>query len=372
MSRKWRLLLIMTVLAGGRLEADRAHIVMSDGVSYEGDLTIMGSRPLIIVPEAAARERFVRQRRFALADLAAIVQRPEQQEMHRPWRYREAGKTDKDYGTGRYPWVNFFTELHLVNGDICRGHIISLPLRFTGDGPGKIFLLRQIKGRVGEDWSAVRYPVRIDFLRAAVQPEPPLTGTLSGCGQLLQVTALDNRRETVISASVKDDSFCFEHLLPGTYDLFILTDRMVLYGLSDEVPPAFAGTPLVKDAKAGIDKMFPSADDFFTTRRAFQVQGNTAFAKLLVYGRRDDFYHREQLTPHGGYIWHLEVWSWHLAGREWKIDRRYLLLRRLQAGTETVRQLRQYPVLSGVKPGATINLTREDADHGGKFIGNLE
>ena len=98
--------------------------------------------------------------------------------------------------------------------------------------------------------------------------------------------------------------------------------------------------------------------------------GNTAFAKTLVYGRRTSYYDAHKITP-GGYLWHLEIWSWHRAESEWKIDRRYIMLRRKQQAGEAVRKLYQFDRLAGVKPGAVLEFKAEDVEHGGKFIRTL-
>ncbi len=370
--RWWLYLMLMSL--GVTALAEPARVVMSDGAQLEGDVEIMGGRPLIIVQEKDPDVKFTYQRKFKLSDLKGIVHKVETQEMNRPWMYKEAGKTDKVYGEGTYPFMNFITELHLVNGEVCRGHIVSLPLTFRGDGPKKIFLNRQLKGEVGQSFADMVYPGRIDFSRPGAKEESPISGRISGYGKVLQVSALDNRREIITFAKLKGDSFEFNNPLPGTYDLFVLTDSHVLFGLSGDVPDKMEGKPLDGDALAGIRKMFPLADDFFkpNERWALQARGNTAFAKLLVYGRRGDFYHQEKHSPDGGYVWHIDVWSWHLAGDEWKIDRRYIAVRRKQSGKETIRKLLEYEILAGVKPGTQVNLNREKDENAGKFIRNLD
>ena len=144
--------------------AESAVILYSDGSSRSGELSIMGNRPLILrLPDSKIQQK------FQLADLVSITQSVESATMNRPWLYTEAGKVDKTYLDGSYPFINFATEVELVSGKKLKGHLISLAFRLRGeDGSGKIFLTRQIKGKVGETLEEKVYPVTIRFL------DPPL------------------------------------------------------------------------------------------------------------------------------------------------------------------------------------------------------
>lgn len=370
--RKWLMTILMALAINGL--ADPVEITMSDGSRLRGDLKIMGAKPLIIVSEMTAGKRFTRQRKFNLADLSCIVHSIESQEMNRPWMYKEAGKTDKVYGEGTYPFVNFLTELHLVNGEVCRGHIISLPLVFEGNGSSKLFLNRQLKGEVGQSFADLIYPVRIDFKRPDLKRGDSIGGEIKGFGKVLQVSALDNRRGVIVPATLDGNVFNLDNPLPGSYDLFVLTETHVLFGLSGAGPDDSGGDVLSDGDLEAVRQVFPLADDFFKPdeRWALMLRGNPAYAKLLVYGRRGDFHKQEKHAPGGGFVWHLDVWSWHRADGEWKIDKRYIAIRRKQPGVENVRRLMEFPALAGVTPGTKINLNREHGEDGGQFIRNLE
>ncbi len=127
------------------------------------------------------------------------------------------------------------------------------------DGSGKIFLTRQIKGKVGETLEEKVYPVTIRFPKAEKVPAKPVTGKLSGYGKLQAATLLDVERNVVCPGSVKaDGSFRFPPLLPGKYELYLRTDRFLLYGL--------AGTPVKPEELEEIRRVVPLADDFFPDR----------------------------------------------------------------------------------------------------------
>ena len=285
------------------LFAEPAVILYSDGSSRSGELSIMGNRPLILrLPDSKI------QRKFQLADLVSITQSIESATMNRPWLYTEAGKVDKTYLEGSYPFINFATEVELVSGEKLKGHLISLAFRLRGgQGNGKLFLTRQIKGKVGETLEEKVYPVTIRFPKAEKSPAKPVTGKLSGYGKLQAATLLDVERNVVCPGTVKaDGSFQFPPLLPGNYELYLRTDRFLLYGL--------AGKPVKPEELDGIRRVVPLADDFFPDRRLLEANGDTKRARALLYTRRSNFYAAEKHVPGGGYVWHLDIWNFHFDG----------------------------------------------------------
>jgi hypothetical protein len=336
--------LFSCLLAGSVLAAEEpvtAAVRYSDGSIVSGQLSIIGSRPLTLVPLGERRQRF-----FALKDLLAIDQDIENADMAKPWTFKESGKPDKVFLEGEYPLMNFLTRVSLVTGQVVTGHVISAAFTLkTDDAKSKVFLQRQIKGEKTQKLADVVYVSTIRFPAAVAADGKPIRGQVSGYGTVQEVTAFDAAREQVVFAKVgKDGSFDFGSLLPGAYDLCVLTDTHVLLG--------FSGAPLTNDL-AAVQKVFPLADDFFKDRWVLGLAGTHAYAKALVYKRRDKYYESERWTP-GGFLWHVEFWSWHLAGDEWKVDKRFILIRHKQQGGEKNRQLLLCPALGAVTPGATI------------------
>lgn len=341
-------ILTCSSLLAGRWET--AKVEYSDGRKCEGKLSVMGSRPLTITPTGAKY-----QQKILLRDIISLRQTVREQSMNRPWIYKEAGKVEKMYLEGKYPFINFTTEIILTNGKVIRGDIVSVAFRFKGNGPRKIFLTRQLKGKVGEKMEEVLYPVCISFnnRKTAVKP---IVIELQNSGKIQHATALDNEREVVRFGKINGSQIVFDDLLPATYDIYILTDSKVLGGLSNTVPvKTQQGSPLPATTLSELNKVFPLADDFFKERWLLAISGNTKFCKSLVYKRREKYYHSHKHTP-GGWMWHLDIWSWHLAGKEWKIDRRYIMVRHKQKGGEKVRNLYLVEKLGAVKPGASLNI----------------
>ncbi|MDD2601083.1 MAG: hypothetical protein PHO37_17975 [Kiritimatiellae bacterium] len=346
-----------------------AVITDSDGAVFSGELSLIGARPLTMVALGDNR-----QQKFNLDDIVAIEQLVESATMERPWVFKESGKADKVYLDGQYPLINFKTTLTLVSGSVVTGHLISVAFNFKSEAAKrKIFLTRQIKGAKEELLDDIIYVSNIRLTANAVAGGGSISGRVEGFGALISVSALDNAREQPVFAKVaKDGSFDFGALLPGSYDLCVLTDTHVLCGISDATPaPQAGGDPLQAEDLAGINLKFPLADDFFNDRWILGLRGNRKFAKVLVYKRRADYYEAEKWTP-GGFLWHLELWSWHLAGSEWKIDRRSILIRHKQQGGEKNRKLLTTPLFEAVPLGRRLDIRIGDDNEPWTFIRDLD
>lgn len=344
-------------------------VTFSDGSAAAGEARVIGPRPLTLVPLGENRQRM-----FQLCDLVTLEQEVEKASMERPWTFKEAGKPEKVYLEGEYPLINFRTRLTLVNGTVVTGHVISAALAFTSDaGQQKLFLQRQIKGAKGEKLPDVAYVSSVRMTASAIADGKPISGSVEGFGSVESVTALDNGRGHVLFAkTTRDNRFDFGTVLPGSYDLCVLTDTHVLCGHSDAAPREAAGDPLQEGDLAAINIKFPLADDFFNDRWILRLRGNRAFAKALVYKRRADYYEAERWTP-GGFLWHLEVWTWHLADPDWKIDRRHILVRHKQKGGERNRKLMTGKPLDAVTPGSALRIRADEGENAAwHFIRDLD
>jgi len=340
----------------------------SDDTSAAGELHIIGSRPLTVVPIGEDRQRM-----FLLRDLASIEQEVENAGMQRPWSFKESGKTEKVYRDGEYPLINFRTRLTLINGSVVTGHVISVALSFkTGQEKKKIFLQQQIKGTKEEKLADVFYVRSIRMTANALAGGGPLRGSVEDFGRVESVTALDNERGYVLFAKVTAENlFDFGTVLPGSYDLCVLTDTHALTGHSDATPCDKKGDALLEGDLAAMNAKFPLADDFFNDRWILALRGNRTFAKALVYKRRSDYYEAERWTP-GGFLWHLEVWDWHFASPDWKVDQRHILIRHKQKGGEKNRKLMTGKMLDAVKPGRELHLRADKGtDEAWHFIRDL-
>lgn len=361
-------LLTLSLAATASEKPVAATVTLSDGTTASGTLALIGSRPLTLVPFNEDR-----QRQFMLRDIATINHQPENISLERPWLFRESGRTDKLYLDGKYPLLNFQTELQLVNGHSVSGHLISAVFNFRQPSTcGKLFLQRQIKGELNQSLADIIYPTQIRFSNDQTSTAT-ISGTLTGFGKLQSATAMDNQRAQIVYATTSPtNSFDFGPLLPGSYDLCLLTDTHVLLGTSDTTPQETTGAPLQPADLDAINLLFPKADEFFNDRWILSLHGHRGFTKALVYMRRADYYEADRWTP-GGFLWHLELWGWHLADTEWKLDKHYMLIRHKQKGGEHNRRLLTNTSLGNLQPGTQLTITRQGPDHEKwNFIRNLD
>ena len=320
------ILLLFTGLSYGKSPEAKAKIVFSDGHEETGILSIIGSRPLVVHPLGTKR-----QRKIKIEDIVSIQQHVEKASMEKPWAFKESGKAEKVYFDGEYAVINFWTEVLLISGERIKSHVISAAYRFKSDaGKSKIFLKRQIKGKLNVPMLEIIYPELIVFPEHITTDVPNISGNFVG-EKLEKVCAMDLEREFVVHAKVEGQSFEFEDLLPGQYDLCIQTDQSVLLGMSAVVPKDKEGgkpLDLPKDLET-IQKNTMMADDFFPIRHVFRIVGTKKYAKSVVFKKRVKYFASERHTP-GGFLWHLELWSWHTPGIEWKVDKRFIMVRHKQ------------------------------------------
>ena len=359
--RGWGLLAAFSAAAAcAASESAPAVVTLSDGTVLSGSLSLIGARPLTLVPVGEDRQRMVQ-----FSDILTIDHKVETSSLERPWVFKESGKEEKVYLDGHYPLLNFKTRIALVNGASVTGHVISAALTLAADdGKKKLFLQRQIKGTPEQTVADVVYVRNIRMTANAPAGGAAIAGSVEGFGKVESVTALDNERGDVLFARVTPDNrFDFGTVLPGSYDLCVLTDTHALIGASDATPRSAAGgDPLQEGDLAAVNQKFPLADEFFNERWILRLSGNRSFTKALVYQRRDKFYEAEKWTP-GGFLWHLEVWSWHLADPDWKLDRHFILIRHKQKGGEQNRKLMAGKALGAVAPGAECRIRASSDNH---------
>ena len=242
-------------------ESAEAIVTMSDGSVISGTITVIGANPIAITPEKDNR-----QKQFYFKDILSIEHKTESAEMKKPWVYKESGSIEKVYYDEKeYPFINFITKITLVNGAEVVGHIVSAVFNLKDKrGKYKIFLQRQIKGEKGEKMEDVVYPVMLRFPGNTAKDATPLKGTIDGFGKVTGVSAMDIERETVLNAKLSGGgTFDFGNVLPGVYDIYILTDSCALAGFSGSLPSNMKSRPIQEGDLEAIRKVFPLTDDFF-------------------------------------------------------------------------------------------------------------
>ena len=349
------LLLACAFVCGSAFAADSrwipAQITFSDGSTAGYDLQPMGGDGLAINSSPDRRSRV---RKVDYEDILEIRQEIEESQQNAPWMYAESGRNVRiALSDESYPLLNFSTTLLLASGEVVRGHVISASFRTRGaEESGKLFLKRQIKGALGQQASELLFPVRIRFTAHAPYDAKPIAGCLppKEFGTLKSLVAIDIGRRIVIDAKISaaTGEFSFPPMLKGTYELYALTNRFILAGFPGGEEGTATAPPELQDA-------FSQADDFFSDRLILRQAGE----RTLVWKQRRHFHDDERYLS-GGVLRHLEVWNWHLADKEWKLDSRNMPIRLMQQGGEADRTLVLVPRFCGVSPGADIKLTAAD------------
>ncbi|OGV43258.1 MAG: hypothetical protein A2X48_15645 [Lentisphaerae bacterium GWF2_49_21] len=368
------LLLLVSVFPVSGVDKDpisaEAIVTMNDGTVLSGILTMIGANPLTMTPLKEGR-----QKQFRLEDILSIEHKVETADMKKPWVYKEAGSIEKVYYDEKeYPFINFITKITLVDGTSVSGHIVSAAFYLKDNtGKHKVFLQRQLKGDKGQTMAEVSYPVALQFPGNKAVNALPFKGTVEGLGKLEKVSAFDVERETLLAAKVSEGSkFDFGNLLPGTYDVFILTDTYALAGLSGDIPSNIKKNPLQDGDLEAIRKVLPRTDDFFKEKWVLKLEGSRDYAKTLAYKQRSDFLDGMGNPVRGVRIWHLEMMTWHLPETEWQLDNRFVLIRHKHQETEKVRRLFAVPSIGAVRPGTELKINKEIIDGDRGFIQDLK
>ena len=113
-----------------------------------------------------------------------------------------------------------------------------------------------------------------------------------------------------------------------------------------------------------LQRNFTLADDFFKERFLLKLDGT----RTLVYKRRGADFYKAKKHVGDGFLWHIEIWNWHRAGEEWKLDIRDLPLRVKQKDA-SIRKLYGVKALEAIEPGTSIRLGKEQEYD---FIRSLE
>ncbi len=368
------LLILVSAFSMSGVEKDPqsvdAIVTMNDGAVISGTLEMIGANPLTITPLKESR-----QKQFRLEDIVSIDNKVETEDMKKPWVYKESGSTEKFYYDEKeYPFMNFITKVTLLDGSTVTGHIISAAFYIRDkNGKHKMFLQRQIKGEKGQTIGEVSYPASLQFPGNKATNAVPFKGSVEGLGKLEKVSAFDIERENVLAAKISDGGvFDFGNLLPGTYDLFVLTDTYAIGGLSGNIPSGIGSNPLQGNDLEGIRKVLPLTDDFFKDRCILKLEGSRNYAKTLAYKQRSDFVDDLGNPVRGIRIWHLELMTWHLPEKEWQLDKRFVLIRCKQQESEKARRLFIVPSLGAVKPGSALKLNKETIDGDRGFVQDLK
>ncbi len=160
--------------------------------------------------------------------------------MEKKWFFKEDGRDEKVYTGEVYPVRYFNTRVTFGDGRTLEGHIISTTafLKVGDDAPERLFLTRQMEGKVGQKLDDLVYVKRIALKGEAAGVLGSIRGTvrLPAGEKLVAVIAIHCQNDISITAEAGRGTARSSSptARAGTYDLVVLSDRAIYAGFSAE------------------------------------------------------------------------------------------------------------------------------------------
>jgi hypothetical protein len=134
----------------------------------------------------------------------------------------------------------------------------------------------------------------------------------------------------------------FPSLLPGVYDLAIVTPAAIYLSLA---VGESGGKPLDGDALAAVRKRVAEIPDFFETKQVLAAVRDGDRVRALVRKER----HGKTSLPGDHVFRRWEIWTMHKCGDRWLVDARTWIWREHAADPGPPRPFRLVAELAGVK-----------------------
>ncbi|MGO8703487.1 MAG: hypothetical protein ACLQVA_06690 [Candidatus Brocadiia bacterium] len=325
-----------------------AEVELSDGRTVAGQVALVNDQ-LIIHNDAQAKKYTVR-----LAEMKQLESLVEKESMEKKWFFKEDGRDEKVYTGEVYPVRYFNTRVTFGDGRTLEGHIISTTafLKVGDDAPERLFLTRQIEGKVGQKLDDIVYVKRIALKGEAAGVLGSIRGTvrLPAGEKLAAVIAINCQDDTGLTAELAGEgAFKFTDCTRGAYDLIVLSDRAIYAGFSAEkaADSARLGAGTLKE----ISDWSKNVRDFFDSHDPLYGAGNLERAYVLI--RMERARERPNTLQADTMFRRYEVWLMAKPEDEWVIAKRFVLQRGLSAGKDIPRERMEIrPELAGQKVSA--------------------
>jgi hypothetical protein len=295
-------------------------VVFSDGSFLAGAIRTTEGKPLRLIEAGTARRLDLQ-----VTEIARLAFRVTHEEEYKVWRWVEDGSREKVFTGETYPKREFETEVTLVNGESRKGSLVAVLYVYEegSEKPKKVILKDKDQGEIGQTLADRRYVEAVEFV--APPPGEGSTGLyLSVEPKELLVAAHAiprNRLRSVEGArTAGGGSALFAGLLPGVYDLVVVTERAIFLSLSlgAEGEEPLAGKTL-EEVSARVDEI----EDFFTAHEVLVGVRTGEKIRAVVCSTRGE------PTSMGGNrtFRRFEVWALRRGGDRWLVDSRFFLAR---------------------------------------------
>ncbi len=240
---------------------------------------------------------------LALDRVREIRFAPEQEEMERAWRFKEAGQTAKEFFGDPYPVRHLAATATLAGGETISGHLYTTVLYVAdGDNVQKVILPAKQSGKEDETFQQLVYPRRITFADSTAAAAAAVKLKLSGLGAQPEVVAITRGALERLEAKPGGGTGEFEMPSPLGRDFFLAakTGQAMLVGW-----PAAANAKILALVRGAIT----NSEDFFDDRRilgAFEDATNSEIYSLVLAVRKG----RTTLDETRSQPWRLEIYRW--------------------------------------------------------------
>ncbi len=291
-------LAILGLLVASSALARPGVIEFSDGQRVEGNVTLTPGKQIQLLSGG-------QQRAFGLERVREIRFRPEEELMERNWRFREAGKAEKEFWGDPYPVRHVKASVVFADSTTADGHLFTTVLYVEAkEGTRKVIVYAKQRGEQKQTLAQLVYPTRIRFTDDAADSAARLKLTLKipGVGSDMEVTGVAIGSLVGLYAHATGK--------PGEYDMTAPLGEQVAIGYrnGNEIVmgwPAGAAEKITARVREGVQ----DAQDFFDGKELLgvwhdEVTGNVYSLMLL---------HRRGHTTMGGgktQPWRVSIWRW--------------------------------------------------------------
>ena len=266
----------------------RGTVIFSDGSAITGVMHCTGFKPLKIFDSKRKKFRYI-----PLEHMAGLKVEVTKAQMVEHWRFKEESKDEKVYTGRKYPRKDYLCLITLRGGQKLKGTCTAVLYIEAGDEKTRFSLKHYDRGKTGETLEDL---VHVSEIRIAdpddTLPDNRIFGTVKPKGRLQDVIAVQHRYKMFLKGKVNRETgeYVIKDLLPGCYDLVIVTDDSVFLcpGMKGE---DFAEDSLTKGDKEDIAKRVWEIEDFFEEKKVLYATGNAKRAKVIVKAVRLSLIH---------------------------------------------------------------------------------
>lgn len=296
------------------------RITLSDGTVYEGAIRTTDGKPFRVVEGGRRLD-------LAIPEIHRITVHVTMEEEYRIWRWVEDGSREKVYTGESYPRREYEVEVLLKTGQVHRGKTTAVLYCYVEGKkkPAKAILRKEERGEIGEKLTDLVYVESVEFEGEAPDATPAgcsIELTVSPPGALVTAHALPRERDRSVEMvkSRTPGRAVFPDLLPGTYDLAVVTEKAIYLSLA---VGADGGKPLDEQTLLDLEGRVAEIADFFDKREVIEAVRDGEKIRAVVRKFRAG----GSTLDSGGAFRRWEIWSMHRGGDRWLVDNRSYLWR---------------------------------------------